>query len=119
MGHVRGHGSPAFIWVNARHQERFWQSLADWWSHAKPFDMADAYAPANNINRFLCGTQPITSLAMVEAGLDVTLDADFTAVRAKSLAPTDLFIRLVEQRCGNHPQEWLTRQTLSCCAAPA
>ncbi|MGA7204336.1 MAG: aminotransferase class V-fold PLP-dependent enzyme, partial [Specibacter sp.] len=68
-----GPGSPAFIWVNARHQDRFWQPLAGWWSHAKPFDMADSYAPANTINRFLCGTQPIASLAMVETGLDISL----------------------------------------------
>ncbi|PYI69468.1 kynureninase [Arthrobacter livingstonensis] len=103
-----GPGSPAFIWVNARHQERFWQPLAGWWSHAKPFDMADAYAPAGNINRFLCGTQPVTSLAMVETGLDIMLDADFTAVRVKSLQLTDLFISLVEQRCASHPLELIT-----------
>ncbi|MGJ9402726.1 kynureninase [Arthrobacter sp. KK5.5] len=103
-----GPGSPAFIWVNARHQERFWQPLSGWWSHAKPFAMADAYAPASNINRFLCGTQPVTSLAMVETGLDVSLDADMGQVRAKSLALTDLFIGLVEARCAAHPLELVT-----------
>lgn len=103
-----GPGSPAFIWVNARHQDRFWQPLAGWWSHAKPFDMADAYTPAKYINRFLCGTQPITALAMVETGLDIMLDADADALRAKSLALTDLFISLVEQRCGGHPLELIT-----------
>jgi kynureninase len=103
-----GPGSPAFIWVNARHQERFWQPLAGWWSHAKPFAMADSYAPAGNINRFLCGTQPVTSLAMVETGLDIMLDVDPTALRAKSLELTDLFISLVEQRCGGHPLELIT-----------
>lgn len=103
-----GPGSPAFIWVNARHQDRFWQPLAGWWSHAKPFDMADAYTPAKDIHRFLCGTQPITALAMVETGLDIMLDADGDALRAKSLELTDLFISLVEQRCGGHPLELIT-----------
>ena len=102
-----GPGSPAFIWVNARHQKRFWQPLSGWWSHAAPFDMADAYTPGKDINRFLYGTQPITALAMVETGLDITLDAA-DALRAKSLKLTDLFISLVEQRCGNHPLELIT-----------
>ncbi|ALE04843.1 kynureninase (plasmid) [Arthrobacter sp. ERGS1:01] len=103
-----GPGAPAFIWVNARHQDRFWQPLSGWWSHAKPFNMADSYAPASTINRFLCGTQPITSLAMVETGLDIMLDVDPAALRAKSLAMTDLFIALVKQRCASHPLELIT-----------
>lgn len=103
-----GPGSPAFIWVNSRHQERFWQPLAGWWSHANPFAMSDAYAPAKNINRFLCGTQPITAMAMVETGLDIMLEVAPADLRAKSLALTDLFISLVEQRCGSHPLELIT-----------
>ena len=103
-----GPGSPGFIWVSARHQDRFWQPLSGWWSHAKPFDMAHAYTPAKDINRFLCGTQPIAALAMVETGLDIALDADLDALRAKSLELTDLFISLVEQRCGDHPLELIT-----------
>lgn len=103
-----GPGSPAFIWVNERHQERFWQPLAGWWSHSQPFAMADSYRPADAIGRFLCGTQPITSLAMVETGLDITLDTNMNALRAKSLELTDLFISLVEQRCANHPLELIT-----------
>ena len=103
-----GPGSPAFIWVNARHQDRFWQPLAGWWSHANPFAMSDSYTPATSINRFLCGTQPVTAMAMVETGLDIMLDVDADALRAKSLAMTDLFIALVQQRCGDHPLELMT-----------
>ena len=103
-----GPGSPGFIWVNARHQDRFWQPLAGWWSHARPFAMADAYTPAKDINRFLCGTQSVTALAIVETGLDIMLDADADALRTKSLELTDLFISLVEQRCGDHPLELIT-----------
>ena len=65
--------------------------------------MAADYRPAPGVRRFLCGTQPILSLALVECGLDVTLRAGMPAVRAKSLALTDLFIELVEQRCSRHP----------------
>lgn len=103
-----GPGSPAFIWVAPRHQNAFWQPLSGWWGHAKPFEMATDYAPAQGIRRFLCGTQPIVSLALLECGLDVAREVDSQQLRAKSLALTDLFIELVEQRCGGHPLTLIT-----------
>ncbi|MCS3803438.1 kynureninase [Chromobacterium alkanivorans] len=103
-----GPGSPAFIWVAPRHQNAFWQPLSGWWGHAKPFEMAADYAPAQGIRRFLCGTQPIVSLALVECGLEVARQVDPQQLRAKSLALTDLFIELVEQRCGGHPLTLIT-----------
>ena len=103
-----GPGSPAFIWVSPQHQDRFWQPLSGWWGHDRPFAMAVDYQPAHGIRRFLCGTQPILSMALVECGLDVALQADMTAVRAKSLALTDLFVSLVETRCAGHALTLIT-----------
>ncbi|MHA4866712.1 kynureninase [Duganella sp. PWIR1] len=98
-----GPGAPAFIWVPKRHQERFRQPLSGWWGHAAPFAMAPDFKPADGIARALCGTQPIVSLALVECGLDLHRKSDMAAIRAKSLALTDLFIELVEARCAAHP----------------
>jgi kynureninase len=98
-----GPGAPAFIWVPKRHQERFRQPLSGWWGHAAPFAMAPDFKPADGIARALCGTQPIVSLALVECGLDLHRKTDMAAIRAKSLALTDLFIELVEARCAAHP----------------
>ena len=98
-----GPGAPAFIWVPQRHQAAFTQPLSGWWGHATPFAMAPAFAPTEGIGRALCGTQPIVSLALVECGLEVFEQADMQAIRAKSLALTDLFIDLVEKRCASHP----------------
>ncbi|WP_293765328.1 kynureninase [uncultured Aquitalea sp.] len=103
-----GPGSPAFIWVARRHQDRFWQPLSGWWGHAAPFAMQSDYQPAAGIRRYLCGTQPILSMSLVECGLDVALEADMQALREKSLALTDLFIQLVEARCGQHPLTLIT-----------
>jgi kynureninase len=101
-----GPGAPAFVWVNPKHAERFWQPLAGWWGHAAPFEFTPDYRPAAGIRRYLCGTQPILSLATLECGLDVFTAAEacggMSALREKSLALTDLFIDLVEQRCANH-----------------
>jgi len=103
-----GPGAPAFIWVPARHQEAFRQPLSGWWSHASPFTMQPRFEPIEGIRRALCGTQPIVSLAMVECGLDIFMQTSMEAIRAKSLALTDLFIELVESRCGSHPLELVT-----------
>jgi kynureninase len=101
-----GPGAPAFVWVAPRHAERFWQPLAGWWGHAAPFDFTPDYQPAAGITRYLCGTQPIISMAALECGLDTLLAAEplggMAALRAKSLALTDLFIDLVETRCAGH-----------------
>jgi kynureninase len=98
-----GPGSPGFVWVPKRHQNAFSQPLSGWWSHKKPFEMDPAYRPDDGIGRFLCGTQPIVSMALVECGLDVFLQTDMQALRRKSLALCDLFIKLVEERCADFP----------------
>jgi kynureninase len=101
-----GPGAPAFVWVNPLHADRFWQPLAGWWGHAAPFAFTPDYLPAPGITRYQCGTQPMISLAALDCGVDAFLAAEalggMAALRAKSLALTDLFIRLVEERCAGH-----------------
>ncbi|MDB5885498.1 MAG: Kynureninase [Polaromonas sp.] len=101
-----GPGAPAFVWVSPRHADRFWQPLSGWWGHAAPFAFTPDYQPAPGITRYLCGTQPILSLAALDCGLDTVLAAQplggMAALRAKSLALSDLFIELVEARCAGH-----------------
>ena len=101
-----GPGAPAFVWVHPRHADRFWQPLAGWWSHAAPFAFTPDYRPASGIARYLCGTQPVLSMTALDCGLDTVLAAEplggMAALRKKSLALTDLFGTLVEQRCAGH-----------------
>jgi kynureninase len=101
-----GPGAPAFVWVHPRHAERFRQPLSGWMGHAAPFEFTPAYRPAAGITRYLCGTPALLSMAALECGVDSVLAAEplggMAALRAKSLALTDLFIALVEQRCGGH-----------------
>jgi len=103
-----GPGSPAFLWVNARHHDAFWQPLSGWWGHARPFAMEPGYQPSQGISRYLCGTQPIVSLAMVECGLDVFDQTSMADLREKSLALTTLFINLVQQECSEYPLTLIT-----------
>jgi kynureninase len=96
-------GAPAFVWVHPRHAERFWQPLSGWMGHAAPFEFSSAYRPAAGIARYLCGTPPVLSLAALECGVDTLLAAQplggMAALRDKSVALTDLFARLVDERC--------------------
>jgi kynureninase len=121
-----GPGAPAFAWVHPRHADRFRQPLAGWWGHAAPFEFTPDYRPAPGIARYLCGTQPVLSLVALDCGLD-TLEAarplgGMGALRAKSLALTDLFIQLVQERCGGDglslvtPREHARRGSQVCLA---
>jgi kynureninase len=103
-----GPGSPAFVWVPKRHQNSFSQPLSGWWGHKKPFEMNPVYQPDDGIGRFLCGTQPIVSMALVECGLDVFLQTDMQTLRRKSLALGDLFVKLVNERCAGFPLTLVT-----------
>ena len=101
-----GPGSPAFVWVHPRHADRFWQPLAGWMGHAAPFQFTAQYQPAPGITRYLCGTPSVIALAALECGVDTVLAAQdlggLEALRAKSIALTDLFAQLVEARCSGH-----------------
>ncbi|AVP57331.1 kynureninase [Pulveribacter suum] len=101
-----GPGAPAFVWAHPRLAGRFAQPLSGWFGHAAPFAFTPDYQPAPGIGRYLCGTQPILSLSALQCGLDVFSAAELlggmAALRAKSLALTDLFIELVETHCAGH-----------------
>jgi kynureninase len=103
-----GPGAPGFVWAHPRHTDRMdregWrQPLSGWLGHAAPFDFSPDYRPAPGSARFVCGTPPILSLAALECGVDVVLEAEtcggMSAIREKSLQLTELFIALVESRC--------------------
>ncbi len=94
-----GPGAPAYLYVNEGILSGTLQPLQGWLSHADPFLMTNDYEPAPGVRRFLTGTQPIVALRVLDAALDVYVDVDVAAVRAKGIRLTDLFIQLVDERC--------------------
>lgn len=93
-----GPGSPAYLYVRRSLQDRFDSPLPGWNSHAEPFGMRPAYEPAAGAVRGRVGTPDILSMLALEAALEVW-DGDgvsIGAVRAKSLALSDFFLRCVE-----------------------
>jgi len=96
-----GPGAPAFLYVAKRHQHAQ-PVLSGWFGHARPFDFEGDYDAAPGIDRFQCGTPPVLGMAALEEGVDLILEADMGALRAKSIALSELFVELVADRCG----EW-------------
>jgi kynureninase len=99
--------------------------LSGWLGHRAPFEFVPQYAPAAGIGRFTVGTPSILALAALDAGVDTVLAAGVPALRDKSLALTDLFIALVQQRCGDFglrlvtPTDHARRGSQVCLAHPA
>ncbi|HWL56224.1 MAG TPA: kynureninase [Paracoccus sp. (in: a-proteobacteria)] len=97
-----GPGSPAFIYVAARHLAEARQPLSGWWGHARPFAFETGFDGDPGIRRFQCGTQPILSLRALQGALEIWDEVDMHRLREKSVALTELFIRLVEGLCAGH-----------------
>ncbi|ENN85163.1 putative kynureninase [Rhizobium freirei PRF 81] len=97
-----GPGAPAFIYAARRHHASIAQPLSGWWGHARPFAFERNFDGDAGIKRFLCGTQPILSLRALKGALSIWDEVDMKALRQKSIALTDLFIRLVEAKCGQY-----------------
>jgi kynureninase len=95
-----GPGAPAYLYVAQRLQEAARQPLSGWMGHAAPFAFEPEYRPAPGIGRQLCGTPPVLSMSAIGAGVELLERAGMAAVRAKSLALAELFIRLAERSCG-------------------
>jgi kynureninase len=100
-----GPGAPAFVSVARRHHKDLRQPLTGWWSHADPFAFSPDYERAPGIKAMLTGTQPILSMRAIVAALDALVGVDLATVREKSKALTNLFIALIEERCGGHGLE--------------
>jgi len=97
-----GPGAPAFLWVAQRWHGEIAMPLTGWLGHAAPFAFETHYRPADGIQRSMVGTPPILSLAALECGVDILLDASMAELRAKSLRQSALFAQLVEEQLAGH-----------------
>lgn len=87
-----GPGAPAFLYVRRDLQERLRNPIPGWLGHADPFAFSLDYRPAAGIQRFLAGTPAVLSMASMEPGLDLLLEAGMAAVEEKSRRLCDYLI---------------------------
>jgi kynureninase len=93
-----GPGAPAFLYMSERLQNIASPPLTGWFGHAEPFAFEQSFRPAAGISRAAVGTPPILSLAALEVGVDLMLEAPMDELRRKSLSLTGLFAQLIEQQ---------------------
>jgi kynureninase len=92
-----GPGSPAYLFIAQRHQEKIVPAIWGWFGEADPFAFGLAYQPAKDIRKMLIGTPPVISLAAIEPGLDLLIEAGMENIRRKSVLQTEYLIYLYEQ----------------------
>jgi len=93
-----GPGSPAFLYVRRDLQERLRNPLWGWFGHADQFAFEPGFRPAPGLTRFLVGSIPVLGLTAAGAGIDLVAEAGLAAIRAKSLAATEMMLGLYDGR---------------------
>jgi len=91
-----GPGAPAFIYVRRDLQEQLLSPIWGWFGQKGQFDMKPDYEPGPGLQRFLAGTPTLLSLAAVEPGVELLLEAGMGRLREKSVAQTEYLIALWE-----------------------
>lgn len=94
-----GPGAPAFIYVAPRHADAARPALSGWLGHAAPFAFDTSYRPGSGIERMRVGTPPVLALAALEAALDIWDMTTMQAVRERSIALSERFLKGVEATC--------------------
>ncbi len=92
-----GPGAPAFLYIRRDLQDALANPIQGWMGQANLFDFGAQYKPVRGLRRFLSGTPPVLSLALIESGVDLLLAAGMEALRAKSVQMTEYLIALWEE----------------------
>ncbi|MGH9114949.1 MAG: kynureninase [Acidimicrobiales bacterium] len=92
-----GPGAPALLYTAARHHAGVSQPIAGWFGARDVFAMAAAHEPAPGIRRMLSGTPNVLGTVAVNEGLNLIGDAGIAAIRAKSVALTELAVALADE----------------------
>lgn len=92
-----GPGAPAFLYVRRDLQERLGNPITGWMGQKDLFRLELAYQRETGLRGFLTGTPPMLSLAMIESGVDLLLEAGLENLRAKSELQSEYLIELWEK----------------------
>jgi kynureninase len=92
-------GGPGAGWLYVRPDliEQLEPTLVGWQGHARPFAFETELEYADGIARFLTGTPNVPALYAATAGYDVIEEVGVDRIRERSLALTDLLIRLADE----------------------
>lgn len=89
-----GPGSQAFLYVNKIHSEISRSPIWGWWGQKDPFSFNIDFNPADGLQKFSTGTQPIISMLAIESALEPMIEAGVESLREKSVNLSEYFIKL-------------------------
>lgn len=92
-----GPGSAAFLYVRKDLQKSISNPIWGWFGHQKPFTFDLKYQADLSIGQFAAGTPGILSMAALEPGLDLLLEAGIENLRNKSIAQSNFLQEMVEE----------------------
>ncbi|WBY17947.1 kynureninase [Erythrobacteraceae bacterium WH01K] len=92
-----GPGAPAYAFVAERHHGALEQPLSGWMGHAQPFAFDDDYQPAPGVDRLLCGTAPILSVAALEEGVHLVAEIGVDRLWEKSQALSGFLLECLSE----------------------
>jgi kynureninase len=90
-----GPGAPAFMYLQRDLHGALENPIPGWFGHDRPFEFESGYAPRPDAQRFQISTPAVLSLAAMEPGLDLVLEAGVSVIWSKACALTALFIELI------------------------
>ncbi len=92
-----GPGAPAFLYAAPRLHAELRMPITGWLGHAAPFAFEAEYRAAPGLAQAVVGTPPILSLAALEVGVGLALEACMSDVRERSVRQVSLLAALLEQ----------------------
>lgn len=75
-------------------QSELLNPIAGWMGQKHLFDFGLQYKPAEGLRRFVTGTPSIAALTLIDAGVDMLIEAGMPALRAKSELQSEFMIAL-------------------------
>lgn len=103
-----GPGAPAFLHVRKDLIERLENPIQGWMGHEDMFAFSHEFSATPSIRRFLTGTPPLISMALIEPGLDLHLEAGGDRVRSASVQLTDRFVAAFDRTLSDRGFELLS-----------
>jgi kynureninase len=97
-----GPGAPAFLYVRKELQSKLLNPVSGWMGSDRVFEFLLEYQPDPGLRRFLSGTPPVISLALIEPGVDLLIEAGMDNVRQKSVRQSDYLVWLFGQHLAKY-----------------
>ncbi|MFC2139350.1 kynureninase, partial [Bacteroidota bacterium] len=92
-----GPGAPAYLYVREDLQDKIMNPIWGWFGHKNPFEFNKIYTSGEGIEKYSVGTPPVLSIAAIEPGLDIILDAGIEKLRDKSVTQSEFLIELINE----------------------